>query len=162
MSRTARDPLCWKGDNAYNPEAFPKLLRLNSCANFFGLQPKTEIEVCDNLPLKVDICLIIRLHRLSRNFGQNVIHSLSTDPYWGGSYGLTMANKKKSLRKIFATHLRTVRNERGLTQEELGYRSGLHRTYISSLEHGERNVSIDNIERLARALGVEEVELLRR
>lgn len=99
---------------------------------------------------------------MSRNFGQDVTHSLSTDPYWDGSYGLTMANKKKSLRKIFATHLRTMRNERGLTQEELAHRVGLHRTYVSSLEHGERNVSIDNIERLARALGVEEIELLRR
>jgi transcriptional regulator with XRE-family HTH domain len=47
-----------------------------------------------------------------------------------------------------------------MTQEELADAAGLHRTYIGSLERGERNVSIDNIERLAAALGVEASALL--
>jgi transcriptional regulator with XRE-family HTH domain len=40
------------------------------------------------------------------------------------------------------------------------YRAGLHRTYVGSVERGERNISIDNIERLAHALGVSAASLL--
>jgi len=50
-----------------------------------------------------------------------------------------------------------IRHERsvlGISQEELAHRSGLHRTYVSDLERGSRNPSIDSIEKLARALQV--------
>jgi len=47
----------------------------------------------------------------------------------------------------------------GLTQEALAERSGLHWTYVGSVERGERNVSVDNICRLAWALGVDVREL---
>jgi transcriptional regulator with XRE-family HTH domain len=40
--------------------------------------------------------------------------------------------------------------------------AGLHRTYVGSVERGERNISIDNIERLAKALGIEPADLLKR
>jgi transcriptional regulator with XRE-family HTH domain len=49
---------------------------------------------------------------------------------------------------------------RSLSQEELAERAGLHRTYVSSLERGQRNVGLDNIHALARALGVSAAELL--
>jgi transcriptional regulator with XRE-family HTH domain len=49
----------------------------------------------------------------------------------------------------------------GISQEQLGDLAGLHRTYVSSVERGERNVSIDNIERLARALKVVPADLVR-
>jgi transcriptional regulator with XRE-family HTH domain len=42
-----------------------------------------------------------------------------------------------------------------MSQEELGYKAGLHRTYISDIERGTRNVSLCNFVRLARALGIE-------
>ena len=45
-------------------------------------------------------------------------------------------------------------------REELAAIAGLHRTYVGSIERGERNVSIDNIERLAGALGLDVVDLL--
>jgi transcriptional regulator with XRE-family HTH domain len=50
--------------------------------------------------------------------------------------------------------MRLLRAGKGISQEQLADLAGLHRTYIGSIERGERNVSIDNIEKLANALGV--------
>jgi len=47
-----------------------------------------------------------------------------------------------------------------MSQEDLAERSGLHRTYIGSVERGERNISVDNMERIAQALGVDITNLL--
>lgn len=72
-----------------------------------------------------------------------------------------MAKNKKSFRKTFAANLRRERQARELSQEALAHLAGLHRTYVGSVERGERNISIDNIARLARALGIAPGELLR-
>lgn len=56
------------------------------------------------------------------------------------------------LKTVFAENVKKYRKERRLTQEELAFESGLHRTYISSIERGRRNVSIENIEKIASAL----------
>jgi transcriptional regulator with XRE-family HTH domain len=53
---------------------------------------------------------------------------------------------------VFAENLRRQRKAMGISQEDLADKAGLHRTYIGSVERGERNVSIDNIERLAIAV----------
>ena len=60
----------------------------------------------------------------------------------------------------FGHKLREVRLQKGISQEELAERAGLHRTYVSSVERGERNISLVNIENLARALGVALSELM--
>ena len=65
-----------------------------------------------------------------------------------------------SVRKRFASNLRRARENKGLSQEALGDAAGLHRTYVGSVERGERNISIDNIERLAEALGMPASTLL--
>ncbi len=62
-------------------------------------------------------------------------------------------------RARLARRLRLLRAERGWSQEVLAEAAGLHRTYVSSIERGERNVGIDNVERLAGAFGVEIGEL---
>ena len=67
---------------------------------------------------------------------------------------------KQSLRVRFAASVRARRADCGWSQEVLAERAGLHRTYISSIERAERNVSIDNIERIATALGVGASDLL--
>jgi transcriptional regulator with XRE-family HTH domain len=64
-------------------------------------------------------------------------------------------------RKLFAKKLRQIRQAQGLSQETLADLAGLHRTYVGSIERSERNVSIDNIERLAKALEVDIVEFFR-
>ncbi len=48
-----------------------------------------------------------------------------------------------------------------LSQDELAERCGLHRTYVGSVERGERNISIDNMDAIAIALGLELADLLR-
>jgi len=64
-------------------------------------------------------------------------------------------------RRRFGRRLAQIRRSLPLTQAELAERSGIHRTYISGLENGERNIGLLNLVRLADALGVEPVELLR-
>lgn len=60
----------------------------------------------------------------------------------------------------FAENVRRLRRESGMSQEELADRAGLHRTYIGMLERAEKNVTIYNIERLSKALGVTPSNLL--
>lgn len=57
-------------------------------------------------------------------------------------------------RRAFGRRVRALRQARGYSQEVLAERSGLHRTYISSLERGQRNVGLDNVHALATALDV--------
>lgn len=63
--------------------------------------------------------------------------------------------------RLFGGRVRARREELGLTQEALAYRAGINRTYIGSLESGQRNPSLDTIARLARALGIDAAELVR-
>ena len=63
-------------------------------------------------------------------------------------------------RTRLARHLRALRAARGLSQEALADLAALHRTYVGSIERCERNVSLDNVEKLALALGVDICDLL--
>lgn len=61
---------------------------------------------------------------------------------------------------VFGQRVRARRTELGLSQEALARRAGLHRTYVGSLERGERNVALLNIVRLGKALGVDPGSLI--
>jgi transcriptional regulator with XRE-family HTH domain len=63
--------------------------------------------------------------------------------------------------EIFGNAVRMRRLELGLSQEELANRSRLHRTYIGGIERGERNVSLTNILRVAKALQLSPSELMK-
>jgi transcriptional regulator with XRE-family HTH domain len=65
-----------------------------------------------------------------------------------------------SPKTIFASNVRRLRIAAGLSQEALADRAELHRTYISSVERGERNVSLENIFRIATALEADPRQLL--
>lgn len=61
---------------------------------------------------------------------------------------------------LVGQNIRRHRNRRGWSQEKLAEESGLHRTYVGSVERGERNIAVRNIFAVAEALGVDPRELL--
>jgi transcriptional regulator with XRE-family HTH domain len=66
------------------------------------------------------------------------------------------------IREALASNLRRYRREMGLSQEELAHRAGVDRTYVSALERCVYAASIDVLDRLARELGIEAADLLKR
>lgn len=70
------------------------------------------------------------------------------------------STSKCGAQQLFATNMRRIRLEKKLTQEKVAEAAGLHTNYISSVERGERNISICNIERIAVALDVGMGELV--
>jgi len=69
----------------------------------------------------------------------------------------------KSDRKIltkFGLRIKALRNARGLSQEQLAFKAGFHRTYIGMVERAERNITLANIEKLANAFEITISELL--
>lgn len=58
------------------------------------------------------------------------------------------------INKVFAENIKTIRLANSLSQEDLADKAGLHRTYIGSVERGERNITLLNANRIAEALGV--------
>ena len=66
----------------------------------------------------------------------------------------------KTIRKRFGAKIRELRRAKGLSQEELAFRAGIHRNYLGGVERGERNPALDNIAAIAKALDVTPGELL--
>jgi transcriptional regulator with XRE-family HTH domain len=69
-------------------------------------------------------------------------------------------DRRQSIVVRFGQSVRNLRLRLGISQEELAERADLHRTYISGIERGARNVTLRSIERLAKALGVPTSDLL--
>ncbi|OYV67798.1 MAG: transcriptional regulator [Acidiphilium sp. 21-66-27] len=65
-----------------------------------------------------------------------------------------------SLREILARNLRRLRAERGLSQEELAHRAGVNRNYVGMIEREENAATVDTMEQLAAALGVDATDLI--
>lgn len=58
----------------------------------------------------------------------------------------------KEYLKVFGKRIQVLRKNRGLSQEELAFKAGFHRTYIGMIERGERNISLSNLVKLAKGL----------
>lgn len=61
--------------------------------------------------------------------------------------------------KVFGTNLRKYRTELGVSQEKFAEMCGLHRTYISDIERFQRSIALDNVQKIADALGIETYKL---
>ena len=66
---------------------------------------------------------------------------------------------KTKLLTAFGSVVRVARKERGISQEELADRAGLHRTYIGMIERAEKNITLENINKLANALNISLLDL---
>ncbi|MBS0424961.1 MAG: helix-turn-helix transcriptional regulator [Proteobacteria bacterium] len=66
---------------------------------------------------------------------------------------------KKKILIEFGEKIRELRKEQGISQEELSYKADLHRTYIGMIERAEKNITLINIEKIAKALNVDIKEL---
>ena len=64
--------------------------------------------------------------------------------------------------KNFGNKVRLLRMQQGYSQEELAARAGVHRTYIGMIERAEKNITLENIHKIATSLDVEMSELLKR
>jgi transcriptional regulator with XRE-family HTH domain len=70
-------------------------------------------------------------------------------------------NREVAILEAFGNNVATRRRELGLSQEGLAERAGLHRTYVGSVERGERNPALKSIVKIALALGVDPGDLLK-
>ena len=68
--------------------------------------------------------------------------------------------QEKSIQKAFGDRMRAIRRDKGLSQDRLALESGLHRAYIGAVERGEVNLSIVNVQRIAKALDVTPGQLM--
>jgi transcriptional regulator with XRE-family HTH domain len=62
---------------------------------------------------------------------------------------------KKKILVTFGDKVRVIRKANGLSQEELSFKADLHRTYIGMIERAEKNITLTNIEKIAKALDVD-------
>jgi transcriptional regulator with XRE-family HTH domain len=72
----------------------------------------------------------------------------------------TQLQNRPSVRALLAANVVLLRHAKGWSQETLAFECGLHRTFVAHVERQARNIAIDNIERIAVALGVQTHELI--
>ncbi len=91
---------------------------------------------------------------------RNVTHSLYTESRHESTVvAMGKRRSRPDIRERFGTAVKFRREEMGLTQEDLAEKARIHRTYLSDVERGTRNLSLVNIERLAVALAMTLPEL---
>lgn len=66
---------------------------------------------------------------------------------------------ENNIKKIFGARVRALRTEKGWSQEDFAFECGLHRTYIGAVERGERNISHENIKKIADTFRIDIAEL---
>ena len=71
-----------------------------------------------------------------------------------------MESDKQNILVKFGNKVRSIRKEKKMSQEDLAYKSDLHRTYIGMIERAEKNITLINIEKIAHGLEVKIIDLL--
>ena len=71
-----------------------------------------------------------------------------------------MKSVPRKVLQQFAARVRKLREEKGVSQEKLGALAGVHRTYIGMIERAEKNITLANMEKIARALGIKVRDLV--
>jgi transcriptional regulator with XRE-family HTH domain len=66
------------------------------------------------------------------------------------------------IREVLGANLKRLRSAKGWSQEQYAFEAGIHRTYVSDIERGARNPTIEILAKLAKPLGVEPADLIRR
>ena len=82
--------------------------------------------------------------------------------YLGGLIQVSMTESSKQLITYLGYNIRAERVRRGLSQDELSEKVGLHRTYIGNVERGEKNITVLNCSKIAEALNIKLSDLLQR
>jgi len=72
-----------------------------------------------------------------------------------------MKKNNLNILRLFGERVKDLRNKKNISQEELAHLSGVHRTYIGMIERAEKNVTLKNIEKIAKGLGVTIRELFK-
>ena len=72
----------------------------------------------------------------------------------------TQTYQRPNIRELLALNMKYLRADRGLSQDQLALLAGLDRTFVAHVERLKRNISLDNLEKLASALGVSVANLL--
>lgn len=66
-----------------------------------------------------------------------------------------VSNNNENINILFGKRIKECRTNLGISQEELGYMTGLHRTYIGHIERAEKNITLKNIEKIAKSLNID-------
>ena len=66
-----------------------------------------------------------------------------------------ISNNNENINILFGKRVKECRINLGISQEELGYMTGLHRTYIGHIERAEKNITLKNIEKIAKSLNID-------
>lgn len=66
---------------------------------------------------------------------------------------------ENNIKKIFTARVRALRTEKGWSQGDFAFECGLHRAYIGAVERGERNISLENIKKIANTFRIDITEL---
>jgi ribosome-binding protein aMBF1 (putative translation factor) len=99
--------------------------------------------------------------KAKKTLGRIVTHRRYTHSLHAASLDAMKKRAKPDVRERFGFAVKSGRETLDLTQEEFADRARIHRTYLSDVERGTRNISLINIERIAKALAVPMAELFR-
>jgi len=69
--------------------------------------------------------------------------------------------KNSEILKVFGQNVRAIRKNKNISQEELAFKAEMHRTYIGMIERAEKNITLLNIEKIAKALNISIIDLLK-